>query len=274
MANRFWVGGTGTWDASDTTHWASSTGAAGGQSVPGSSDAVVFDGSSGGGTVTVNTNASLLSLTSGAFTGTIDWSVNNNNFTIGANGMVPSGIGARKYLMGSGTFTFTGTGNVYDLGTITALDGASNFANATYSFTATSASQRTFIGGGQSYGTFSPATNTSRGTTLITGSNTFATLSLAAGTTLVLTSGTTTTITNAFTLSGTSTNPISIISNNTAAAATLSVGATSTIDWGAAFRITKAGAGSISITNGLDLGGNTSVTITPPSTGGSRCIGC
>ena len=52
MASRFWVGGTGTWDASDTTHWATASNGAGGASVPGSSDAVTFDASSGGGTVT------------------------------------------------------------------------------------------------------------------------------------------------------------------------------------------------------------------------------
>jgi hypothetical protein len=52
-ASRFWVGGTGNWDASDTTHWAASSGGGGGASVPGSGDTVTLDGSSGGGTVTV-----------------------------------------------------------------------------------------------------------------------------------------------------------------------------------------------------------------------------
>jgi hypothetical protein len=60
MANRFWVGGTGTWDAADTTHWAATSGGAGGQSVPGAGDAVTFDGASGGGTVTVNADISPL----------------------------------------------------------------------------------------------------------------------------------------------------------------------------------------------------------------------
>lgn len=43
MANRYWVGGSGNWDASTTTHWAASSGGAGGQSVPTSSDNVFFD---------------------------------------------------------------------------------------------------------------------------------------------------------------------------------------------------------------------------------------
>ena len=39
---RYWVGGAGTWDASDTTHWSASSGGAGGASVPSGED-VTFD---------------------------------------------------------------------------------------------------------------------------------------------------------------------------------------------------------------------------------------
>jgi hypothetical protein len=49
MANRYWVGGTGNWDASTTTHWSATSGGAGGATVPVASDTVTFDGSSGGG---------------------------------------------------------------------------------------------------------------------------------------------------------------------------------------------------------------------------------
>lgn len=42
-ASRFWVLGTGNWDASTTTNWAASSGGAGGNSVPTSSDDVTFD---------------------------------------------------------------------------------------------------------------------------------------------------------------------------------------------------------------------------------------
>jgi hypothetical protein len=75
MASRFWVGGTGTWDNSDTTHWAASTGGAGGESVPGSSDTATFDASSGGGTITLNYSPSVVSITGGAHTGTFDTGV-------------------------------------------------------------------------------------------------------------------------------------------------------------------------------------------------------
>ena len=46
MANRYWVGGTGTWDATTTTNWSTSSGGAGGASVPTASDNVFFDANS------------------------------------------------------------------------------------------------------------------------------------------------------------------------------------------------------------------------------------
>ena len=52
MANRFWVGGTGTWDASSTANWSATSGGAAGASAPTSADAVFFDANSGSGTCT------------------------------------------------------------------------------------------------------------------------------------------------------------------------------------------------------------------------------
>jgi len=118
MAARFWVGGTGTWDASDTTHWASSSGGAGGQSVPGSGDTVTLDGSSGGGTITVAYDPTVTSITMGAFTGTLD--MNTRNPTMQTfNG---SGTGVRTLTMGSGIWTITGSNaNIFTLSTSTNL---------------------------------------------------------------------------------------------------------------------------------------------------------
>lgn len=73
MANRYWVGGSGTWDTVDTANWSASSGGAGGESAPTSADAVFIDGSSGGGTVTLGENVSILSLTLTGFTGVLDW---------------------------------------------------------------------------------------------------------------------------------------------------------------------------------------------------------
>jgi hypothetical protein len=71
MADRYWVGGTGTWDATVGTKWAATSGGAGGQTVPTSADNVFFDANSGAVTVTVSGNRVCLTLNATAFTGTI-----------------------------------------------------------------------------------------------------------------------------------------------------------------------------------------------------------
>jgi len=43
MANRYWVGGSGTWNTVSTTNWSTTSGGAGGASVPGEFDSVFFD---------------------------------------------------------------------------------------------------------------------------------------------------------------------------------------------------------------------------------------
>jgi hypothetical protein len=50
MATYYWVGGSGNWDATTTTNWASSSGGAGGAGVPTSADNVIFDANSNTGT--------------------------------------------------------------------------------------------------------------------------------------------------------------------------------------------------------------------------------
>jgi len=50
MADRYWVGGSGNWDATSTTNWASSSGGASGASAPTSVDNVIFDNNSNVGT--------------------------------------------------------------------------------------------------------------------------------------------------------------------------------------------------------------------------------
>ena len=54
MADRYWVGGTGTWNSSSTTNWSASSGGASGASVPTAADNVFFNaGSDSGGIFTV-----------------------------------------------------------------------------------------------------------------------------------------------------------------------------------------------------------------------------
>ena len=43
MANRYWVGGSGTWDSTTTTHWSLTSGGTGNQGPPTSADDVIFD---------------------------------------------------------------------------------------------------------------------------------------------------------------------------------------------------------------------------------------
>lgn len=81
MADRYWVGGSGTWDDSSTTHWSTSSGGAAGASAPltSSIDRALFDANSGGGTVNVTAtdggsgNSYTLGASgfTGAFTGTL-----------------------------------------------------------------------------------------------------------------------------------------------------------------------------------------------------------
>lgn len=56
MADRYWVGGTGNWDAT-TTNWSATSGGAGGASAPTSADDVYFDSASNATGYTVTLNA-------------------------------------------------------------------------------------------------------------------------------------------------------------------------------------------------------------------------
>jgi len=86
MATRYWVGGTGTWDASSTTNWSTASGGASGASAPVAADTVIFDSASGTGTCTIASGATCTTITLNSAT---------LSLTLGAN------------LTISGTFTLT-----------------------------------------------------------------------------------------------------------------------------------------------------------------------
>ncbi len=69
---KFWVGGTGTWDAFDTTHWSDQSGGMGGAAVTTQSDDVRINNLSGGGTVTLGATGNYRSLDCTGFGGTFD----------------------------------------------------------------------------------------------------------------------------------------------------------------------------------------------------------
>jgi len=58
IANRYWVGDTDTWNATAGSKWAATSGGAGGETVPASTDNVYFDANSGAGTVTIGSTVS------------------------------------------------------------------------------------------------------------------------------------------------------------------------------------------------------------------------
>ena len=74
MADRYWVGGSASWDATAGTKWSLTSGGAGGSAVPTSSDDVYIDSGSGAVTVTVAASSVCLSLKfvsgAGSFAGT------------------------------------------------------------------------------------------------------------------------------------------------------------------------------------------------------------
>ena len=77
MANRYWVGGTGSWTALNLLNWSTTSGGVGGATVPTAADTAIFDANSGGGTVTLAADTTILVLNVAAYTaGTINFGGN------------------------------------------------------------------------------------------------------------------------------------------------------------------------------------------------------
>lgn len=116
MANRYWVGGTADWNGTAGTKWALTSGGAGGQAVPTSSDDVFFDAASGSITASIKTvNANCKSLTCTGFTGTIAFTDATNlslhvsgNVTLSATTTLSSTFDSYLRMNASGTLTRNG----------------------------------------------------------------------------------------------------------------------------------------------------------------------
>lgn len=119
----YWVGGTGNW--SDTTHWATSSGGAGGNPVPTPFDTVTFNSASSAGTYTVTIDQTFIyssTFTANApATGTLTLTGNSNHCLYGsatfAAANVTNGAGNNIYICGdTGNITYTpnGTSTVYN----------------------------------------------------------------------------------------------------------------------------------------------------------------
>lgn len=174
---------------------------------------VVQDGV--GGTVSLSGNflsGNTYTLTNGTF------NANNRNVTV--TRFISSNSNTRTITMGSGTWTLSGTGTVWDIATTTGLTLNPNTSTILLSNTTTSA--RTFAGGGLTYNnlTIGGATGTSALT--FTGSNTFNTIASTktVAHTITFTAGTTTTVSN-WTATGTLGNVVTINSSSAGSQATL-----------------------------------------------------
>lgn len=124
MANRYWVGGGGTWDDSSTTHWSTSSGGSSGASAPGTADTAIFDASSGGGTVNIATTNNVNGLNSTGFTGSFSGGqakLNGGSVTLGRPVPLHVALGASVSLTSNGNL-ISGS---YFYGTVTCADAIS-----------------------------------------------------------------------------------------------------------------------------------------------------
>jgi hypothetical protein len=113
MANRYWVGGAGTWNTSSTTNWSASSGGASGASVPTSADSVFFD-QAGTYTVTMTGGLNCLDITVSA--GTVTFATGTSP-TLGVYGSMSllagtvwNSTGAITFQAASGARTITTNG--------------------------------------------------------------------------------------------------------------------------------------------------------------------
>ena len=212
-----------------------------------------------GGTMTlqdamINTGVSGLILSNGTF--------NANNFNVTANIFNISGALTRTLTMGSGTWTSTGTGTVWSNAVTTNLTFNAN--TSTISFTDTSASAKTFTGGGLTYYNFKIAGG-GAGTVTITGANTFNRIYMdGLGTkSIVLPGSTTTTLLSGDRLQN-GTNVITFTASAGSATVSKSSGY---VDWNYVNLtniISTGGATFYAGANSTDGGGNTGWIFTNP----------
>ena len=105
MADRYWVGGTASWDGTAGTKWATTSGGAGGASVPTTADAVFFSALSTGTCTIATGNTGALSINCTGFTGTITGTA---DITVAGSVTLVAGMAYTH----TGTVTLTGTGTL------------------------------------------------------------------------------------------------------------------------------------------------------------------
>jgi hypothetical protein len=124
MPDRYWVGGSGTWDSSSTSNWSTSSGGASGASAPTSADNAYFDGSSDSGaafTVTIGTGAVCADVIIGdgstvtaldqtmTLAGSVNWNIHGSMF-LPASNLTRTFTGVIFLAASSGSHTITTNG--------------------------------------------------------------------------------------------------------------------------------------------------------------------
>jgi len=142
MANRFWVGGTGTWNTTSTTNWSATSGGASGASAPTSADTAIFDAASGGGTVTLGLNLTVQAFNPAVYTGTINF--NNNIVSVAGNALIVYNGGTAPTMTGNPRVELTYAGGT---GTRTINGGVGVTEANAVSFNVTAGSDIVSMGG-------------------------------------------------------------------------------------------------------------------------------
>ena len=106
MADRYWVGGTGTWNTTSTTNWSASSGGSSGASVPTAADSVFFDQA---GTYTVTMTGALTCLDFTVSAGTVTFATGTSP-TLAVSGSMSLIAGTVWNATGTITFNATTTG--------------------------------------------------------------------------------------------------------------------------------------------------------------------
>lgn len=114
MADRYWVGGTGTWNTTSTTNWSATSGGAGGASAPTSIDNVFINANSGTGIITLGSSVGAFNINFTGYTGTLNGSFSDldafGSLTLSSGMTISSQPRFRFRAADSGSYTFDSAG--------------------------------------------------------------------------------------------------------------------------------------------------------------------
>lgn len=193
----------------------------------------------------------------------------SGSLTFGASGYSGANISGSnsnaRTLAINGPITLSGTGTVWNFATVTGLTFSAN--SSTIAITDTSATTKTFAGGGLTYNNLTISGAASNGTITISGADTFATVTINPDASIIWTKTTTYTMTT-LSCSGTSGHKVTFATNTGGSPATLNVSSPVNADYmnikdSTAANNTPFYAG----TNSTDNGGNTNWTFTARPSG-------